>query len=228
MKIILLCLLIGLNSFASTNRVLDGATITNGSATLTIPSSTDTLVGKDTTDTLTNKTMSGASNTFTAIPASAVSSGQLSIANGGTGQSTANTALNAFLPSQSSNSGKYLTTDGTNTAWGSVSVTPNVSGSQASPNAITAAGGIAFTGTNYSNMSFIAGSGGAVTVTATPQIAAAGSVGQMLILLGTSATNTVTLADGNGLGLNGAWVGGNNSSLTLIWNGSVWYEVSRR
>jgi hypothetical protein len=46
---------------------------------------------------------------------------QVPIANGGTGQSTANSALNAFLPSQASNSGKYLTTDGTNTSWSSVS-----------------------------------------------------------------------------------------------------------
>ena len=43
--------------------------------------------------------------------------GTLSIAKGGTGQTTANAALNALLPSQSSNNGKYLKTDGTNTSW---------------------------------------------------------------------------------------------------------------
>ena len=47
--------------------------------------------------------------------------GTLAIANGGTGQTTANAALNALLPSQTSNNGKYLTTDGTNTSWGTVS-----------------------------------------------------------------------------------------------------------
>jgi hypothetical protein len=41
----------------------------------------------------------------------------LTIAHGGTGEVTANAALNAFLPIQSGNSGKYLTTDGTNTSW---------------------------------------------------------------------------------------------------------------
>ena len=41
----------------------------------------------------------------------------LSIANGGTGQNTANAALNAFLPTQTGNGGKYLQTDGTNTSW---------------------------------------------------------------------------------------------------------------
>ena len=43
--------------------------------------------------------------------------GTVAIANGGTGQTTANTAFNALAPSQTSNSGKYLTTDGTNTSW---------------------------------------------------------------------------------------------------------------
>lgn len=43
--------------------------------------------------------------------------GTLAIANGGTGQITANAALNALLPSQTSNATKYLTTDGTNTSW---------------------------------------------------------------------------------------------------------------
>jgi hypothetical protein len=44
--------------------------------------------------------------------------GTVAIANGGTGQTTANAALNALLPSQTSNSGKFLTTNGTDTSWG--------------------------------------------------------------------------------------------------------------
>ena len=43
--------------------------------------------------------------------------GTVEIANGGTGQITANAAFNALAPSQTSQSGKYLTTDGTNTSW---------------------------------------------------------------------------------------------------------------
>jgi hypothetical protein len=46
--------------------------------------------------------------------------GTVAIANGGTGQTTAISAFNALAPSQTSNSGKYLTTDGTNTSWASV------------------------------------------------------------------------------------------------------------
>ncbi len=43
--------------------------------------------------------------------------GALPIANGGSGQTTANAALNAFLPSQTGNGTKFLQTDGTNTSW---------------------------------------------------------------------------------------------------------------
>jgi len=45
--------------------------------------------------------------------------GTLPILNGGTGQTTANAAFNALAPSQTGNSGKYLTTDGTDTSWAS-------------------------------------------------------------------------------------------------------------
>jgi len=41
----------------------------------------------------------------------------LPIANGGTGQTTSNAILNAILPSQTSNSGKVLMTDGSNSSW---------------------------------------------------------------------------------------------------------------
>ena len=44
-------------------------------------------------------------------------SGTIAIANGGTGQTTATAAINALLPSQSSQSGKVLSTNGTDTSW---------------------------------------------------------------------------------------------------------------
>jgi hypothetical protein len=47
--------------------------------------------------------------------------GTLAIASGGTGQTTASAAFNALAPSQTGNNGKYLTTDGTNTSWATVS-----------------------------------------------------------------------------------------------------------
>lgn len=48
--------------------------------------------------------------------------GTLAIANGGTGQTTANAALNALLPSQTSNANKYLQTDGSNTSWDAINL----------------------------------------------------------------------------------------------------------
>lgn len=44
------------------------------------------------------------------------------ITKGGTGQTTANNAFNALVPSQVGNSGKYLTTNATDTSWGTVTV----------------------------------------------------------------------------------------------------------
>jgi hypothetical protein len=48
--------------------------------------------------------------------------GTVGIANGGTGQTTANAAFNALAPSQTSASGKYLKSDGTNTAWDALDI----------------------------------------------------------------------------------------------------------
>jgi len=240
-KIILgLTILLSLNVFAGPNRELDGATITNGSAVLTLPTTTDTLMGRATTDTLTNKTLTAPvlSGTLTGtytlggtptVPASAISSGTLAVANGGTGQSTANDAFNALAPSQSTHSGKFLTTNGTNTSWATIPASsPTITGSQASPTAITAVGGISFSGTNYFNIIFIAGDSGAIDITANPQITAATNVGQQLVIISTSAVNTVKLEHGTGLLLNGSWIGGDNSAITLVWDGSNWTEISRR
>ena len=61
----------------------------------------------------------------TATSGAVTVAGTLSITNGGSGQTTANAAFNAFAPSQTSNSGKYLTTDGTNTSWATVDALPS-------------------------------------------------------------------------------------------------------
>ncbi|NBQ48293.1 MAG: hypothetical protein EBU33_07555, partial [Sphingobacteriia bacterium] len=60
---------------------------------------------------------SGALTNATGLPLTTGVTGTLPIANGGTGQTTANTAFNALAPSQTSQSSKFLTTDGTNTSW---------------------------------------------------------------------------------------------------------------
>jgi hypothetical protein len=60
----------------------------------------------------------------------------LPLANGGTGATTAIAAFNALAPSQTGNSGKYLTTNGTNTSWAAVSGggSPNLDGGTPSSN----------------------------------------------------------------------------------------------
>lgn len=79
----------------------------------------------------------------TATTGAVTLAGTLAIANGGTGQTTATAAFNALAPSQTSNSGKYLTTDGTNTSWGTVSASPGGSTTQIQYNNAGAFGGSA-------------------------------------------------------------------------------------
>ena len=62
----------------------------------------------------------GLSQVLVSSLAIADQTGTLGVANGGTGQTTANAGLNALLPSQTSNSGKYLTSNGTDSSWGAV------------------------------------------------------------------------------------------------------------
>ena len=72
-------------------------------------------------------TFVGANNALYSTGASTLTAGTLPVAAGGTGQTTANAAFNALAPSQTSQSGKYLTTDGTNTSWGTVNQAPSLS-----------------------------------------------------------------------------------------------------
>jgi hypothetical protein len=81
----------------------------------------------------------------------------LPIAQGGTGQTTASTAINALMPSQTSNSGRYLTTDGVSVSWGavtpgtgtvtSVALQSNLSGITVSGSPVTTSGTLILSGT---------------------------------------------------------------------------------
>lgn len=135
--------------------------------------------------------------------------------------------------------GRVYFDTGTNTVryyngstWLAISQTPSlipaatVTGTRASPSLITTAG---ITPGGYGDeVAFIAGNGGAIDVTANPQIVAGTTVGQTLELIGRHATNTVLLEDGAGLDLNGAWLGALSSVLGLRWDGTNWVERYRR
>lgn len=305
MLIVVALMLTVSSAFGSANRVLDGQQITNGSAVLTLPTSTDTMVGRSSTDTLSNKSVSGASNTFTNIPVGAIAGSALSgsnsgdvtigtgnglqlsgqvlsldaatasvpgaltaanfvifnaklsstLANGsifiGNGSSVAtaqavtgditisNTGVTTIgakkvqaskLDSGAASAGYVATADGSgNVSYDApVSVAPSISGTDASPTTVTAAGGVVFSGSSYDNLYFLSAAS-AITVSASPQISAGSLVGQKLTIITKSATNTITLADGTGLSLNGSFVGGLDSVLNLVWNANAkWVEVSRR
>lgn len=103
-------------------------TITSNDAytgTVTSVGGTGTVNGISLSGTVTSSGSLTLGGTLSNVSLATQVTGTLPIANGGTGQTTANAAFNALVPSQTSNSGKYLTTDGTNTSWSTVaSATP--------------------------------------------------------------------------------------------------------
>ena len=254
----LIAILTTTTTFAATVRTLDGQQITNGSAVLTLPVASDTIVGRASTDTLTNKSLtapvissptgivkgdvglSNVDNTSDVSKNSAtvtltnktltapVINSPTGIVKGDVGLSNVDNTSDATKNSATATLTNKTIDYSLNTILNLPSSSPTVSGSQAAPGSVTAAGGVSFSGSNYFNTKYIQGSGGAVVVTASPQIAAGSLVGQSLKILCTSAVNTVTFADGTGLSLNGAFVCGSNSAIVLDWNGSVWTEIARR
>lgn len=103
-----------------------------------------------------------------------------------------------------------------------------VSGTLAAPNLVSAGGGVGVS-PNLRQYQYIASTGGAIVVASNPAIAAGSSVGQELILEGTSNINTIAIPyTATGVDLNGTIIMKAGSRLYLVWNGSVWGEVSRK
>lgn len=115
--------------------------------------------------------------------------------------------------------GKKCTVSQLNTA-----INSDISGTTA----ITAAGGITVTNKTIR----VVGDGGAIDITANPQIVAGDYDGQIVIIQGTHDTNTVKIDDGTGVGLcNGTSMTlGVNDNLSLIYNTSAseWQEWGGR
>lgn len=84
-----------LGSVTGTLATANGGTGQNSTATF--PTS-GTILNDTNTVTVTNKSLSGGSNTFTNIPAGTALTGQVPIANGGTGQATASAGFDALSP----------------------------------------------------------------------------------------------------------------------------------
>ena len=103
-----------------------------------------------------------------------------------------------------------------------------VTGTKASPTQITVSGitngiveAVQF------QIIFIEGSGGAIDVTADPQVADAEADYQHIWLYGCSDTNTVKFEHGTGLILNGNFTMGEDDILKLFYNGTDWIETGR-
>lgn len=83
---------------------------------------------------------------------------------------------------------------------------------------------------DYPSYIKIIGNGGAVTLTSDPQITNGSFAGQLLLLQGTSNTNTVTLSNGNGLRLKSkVYTLYDQDWLILLWDddNGIWSEVNR-
>jgi hypothetical protein len=118
----------------------------------------------------------------------------LAIADGGTGASTAQDARNNLLPTQTGNSSKFLTTDGTNVAWEAVDIsTADVTGTLPVANGGTGA-------TTLTANNVLLGNG-----TSAPQFVAPSTSGNVLTSDGTTWTSAQGFVTG----------------MIMLWSGSI-------
>ena len=122
--------------------------------------------------------------------------GTLAIANGGTGQTTANAAFNALAPAQTAN--RVLKSNGTNTSFAQVALTTDVTGTLPIAN-----GGTGTTSTTFVNLT--------TNVTGTLPIANGGTgvttltaLGNLFYPVGSIYSSTVSTNPGTSLGF-GTW-----------------------
>jgi len=108
------------------------------------------------------------------------------------------------------------------------SLVTNITGTRLAPTAITAGGGIAFSGSALFNTVYLSGSGGAVTITANPKIAAGTIIGQKLRLIVPTGANEITITDTNGVDLDGTLIMAAGSAAEFEWDGTNWFIISRR
>ncbi len=143
------------------------------------------------------------------------SQGTLGISNGGTGQATANGAVNALLPTQSGQSGKFLTTDGTDTSWTAAGAFTT----------LTASGNFAvatnkFTVTAASGNTAVAGTltaAGLFYQSSVSALTAAGTTRTDALVLTKQLNNLTTVASGTGVTLPAATAG----AMIAVFNGGA-------
>jgi hypothetical protein len=161
----------------------------------------------------------------TATTGAVTLAGTLGISSGGTGQTTANTAFNALVPSQTSNTGKYLTTNGTDTSWAAVTQTTFSAGTTGfTPNTATS-GTVTLAGTlNIAN----GGTGETTRQAAIDALAGAVTSGQYLrgngtdvVMSAIQAADVPTLNQ-NTTGSSGSCTGNAATATNLTSTGANW------
>lgn len=142
---------------AANNTDIDGINIAEGCAPSSINNAIRELMSQ-----LKDQQVGSAGDNFTVggnltVTGTTTLSAALPILQGGTGQTTASGAINALIPAQTGNSGKYLTTNGTAVSWGavapgtgtvvSVGITGSLSGITITGSPVTTSGDISISGT---------------------------------------------------------------------------------
>ena len=136
----------------------------------------------------------------------------LPVSMGGTGQTTTGNTLNALLPSQAGNSGKILSTDGTNTTW-TTAASPGLPSSSISSNI-----------TLSSNYKYFVNTSASRTLT----LPSSPSVGDEIYIYdasGTAATYNITISRNSNY-INGAAsnfiVDLNGGAVSLVYTGGTY------
>jgi hypothetical protein len=155
---------------------------------------------------------SGPGSGITALNAANIATGTLAIARGGTAGTTAQEARTNILPSQSGQSGKYLTTNGTDVSWGAgpgSGVTSITAGTGLSGGTITSTGTIALLPPTGGAIGGVK-AGTNITIAADGTISASGGGGTITSVTGTGTVSGLTLTGG-----------GSTGALTLTLGGSI-------
>lgn len=213
------------NAAASATAAAGSATAAAASASAAATSETNALGAESACS-----SSAAAASTSATNAATSASSASTSASNASTGATAAAASATAAAGSATS-----AATSATNAAASAAAAAASagsfglvVAGAHNAPSAITAAGGIPAT-TAQRNKRYIQGSGGAVDVTANPQIAAGTNDGDELTLVGCSDTNTVLLENGTGLIMNGPYTMKDGSLIKFNWDAvqSLWLEEYR-